>query len=203
MAAEYHDPHAFRYNLNAFIQALRNVTFILQAEKEKPDGFAKWYENARDRLKADDRLKRFVNARNLIVKRQMLESSSELKVGIFRGRRYKLGVGGDVIHYRSSHEILKTAQAFFVGNMIDEGHSALWEQLGVFREWRVQELGQGEVVSTCCEALSSIARLVEEANSIWGYDFNASFDEPNVADIQVLLESDVDPSLPMKWGWTS
>lgn len=36
MLQEYHAPFHFRFYLNAFIQALRNVTFMLQSEERKP-----------------------------------------------------------------------------------------------------------------------------------------------------------------------
>ena len=39
----YHAPTEFRFNLNAFIQALRNITFMLQSEENKPERFAEWY----------------------------------------------------------------------------------------------------------------------------------------------------------------
>lgn len=35
MARWYHEPEPFRYRLGAFIQAARNVTFMLQTEKKR------------------------------------------------------------------------------------------------------------------------------------------------------------------------
>jgi hypothetical protein len=37
--AHYHRPMLFLLHLNSFIQALRNITFELQAEKQKFPGF--------------------------------------------------------------------------------------------------------------------------------------------------------------------
>lgn len=201
MVSSYHDPHAFRYNLNAFIQALRNVTFMLQSEDGKPPGFEQWYKAKRREMASNPQLKRFVEARNLVVKKQMLAAKSTLRIGIFRGRRFKLGVGGDVDHFRSSHELLRAAQGFFTGFMIDEGHSSLDEQLGVQREWKVAAIGDGEVVGHCADALRALARLVEDAHLLWGTKFDASFELPDVAAQQVLLETDVAPELAKKWGW--
>ena len=39
MMNEYHDPIFFRFNLNAFLQALRSVTYVLQKEFSSRDGF--------------------------------------------------------------------------------------------------------------------------------------------------------------------
>ncbi len=43
MAHYYHEPEPFRYRLGAFIQAARNVTFMLQNEKMAFEDFS-WYE---------------------------------------------------------------------------------------------------------------------------------------------------------------
>jgi hypothetical protein len=201
MVENYHDPHAFRYNLNAFIQALRNITFMLQSEDPKPPGFKAWYEARRKEMASNAQLKRFVEARNLVVKQQMLAAKSTLRIGIFRGRRFKLGVGGEVDHFRDSRELLRAAQGFYTGFMIDEEHSALDEQLGVYREWKVPVLGDGEVVLHCEAALRAMARLIEDAHTLWGTTFDASFELPDVARHQVLLETDVAPDLASKWGW--
>ena len=41
-AESYEDPEEFRMQLNALIQALRNVTFVLQKEKLKIQDFDRW-----------------------------------------------------------------------------------------------------------------------------------------------------------------
>ena len=43
VGSRYQKPDAFTVTLNDLIQALRNVTFILQAEKSKIPDFDKWY----------------------------------------------------------------------------------------------------------------------------------------------------------------
>ena len=67
MADGYHDPHIFRYKLNAFIQALRNVTFMLQSEPRKPKGFKSWYAEKQKEMGKDSQLRQFVEARNFLV----------------------------------------------------------------------------------------------------------------------------------------
>jgi len=43
MARNYHEPEPFRYSLEAFVQAARNVTWVLQKEKRVFEDFS-WYE---------------------------------------------------------------------------------------------------------------------------------------------------------------
>jgi len=81
-AANYDDPIAFRANLNACIQALRNVTFVLQKEKSRIPDFDNWYFIWQDILKKDNILKWLVDARNIIVKEGDLETQSRVKAAI-------------------------------------------------------------------------------------------------------------------------
>src|SRR5438105_4921591 len=49
----YQEPDIFRANLNATIQALRNITFALQNEHQSIPGFKEWYSDWQSRLKMD------------------------------------------------------------------------------------------------------------------------------------------------------
>ena len=73
---QYQSPEGFRANLNACIQALRNVTFVLQKEKSLIDGFQDWYAPWQDRMRSDPILRWVVNSRNRIVKEGDLETLS-------------------------------------------------------------------------------------------------------------------------------
>src|SRR6266568_1567426 len=90
MLATYHIPDEFRFNLNAFIQALRNITFMLQSEENKPPDFEDWYGVKQQTMRSDDVLRRFVQARNIVVKQSSLAAKSTASSGVFRGRRLKL-----------------------------------------------------------------------------------------------------------------
>src|SRR5208337_3068875 len=59
----YHNPEAFRANLNATIEALRNVTFVLQNEKHVFLDFDKWYGRWQELLKTDPTAKWLNEAR--------------------------------------------------------------------------------------------------------------------------------------------
>lgn len=87
---QYQDPEAFRANLNAAIQALRNVTFILQSEKHEFSNFDDWYEPWQERLKANPILKWLKDARNTIVKQGELETNSTAVVKLVTWRDHVL-----------------------------------------------------------------------------------------------------------------
>src|SRR5690349_13674670 len=79
---EYFDPSGFRIALNGCIQTLRSVTFVLQKQKNKIDGFETWYQDWQKKLNADEVLKWSVQARNRIVKEGDLELHSILRVSV-------------------------------------------------------------------------------------------------------------------------
>lgn len=81
-AADYDNPDSFRANLNACIQALRNVTFVLQKEKSLIPNFNDWYGAWQDKLRKDNILSWLVEARNVIVKEGDLETQSRVRASI-------------------------------------------------------------------------------------------------------------------------
>ena len=81
---KYFDSVQFRVYLNSLIQALRNVTWILQSSKSIFLNFDPWYKQWQDKMRADSILKWLVDARNTIVKKGDLETYSKVKVSIVK-----------------------------------------------------------------------------------------------------------------------
>lgn len=81
-AEQYHVPSEFQFNLNAFIQALRNITFMLQSEPNRPESFASWYGSKQVEMRQNDLLRRFVEARNIVVKQSTLKARSTARSGV-------------------------------------------------------------------------------------------------------------------------
>jgi hypothetical protein len=201
MIENYHNPWEFQFNLNAFIQAFRNITFMLQAEPNKPEEFQVWYNSKQDEMKANSLLKKFVSARNIVVKQSSLSSKSKAQLGIFRGYELKLAIATEVHPFSDMKALLQNTREIMLGIFIDEEHSAIGEQLGVERSWIVEEIGDSEIVLLCNEALNYMGELVSQAKQLFGIDDNYEKINIDLASTQVLLESDLDPTLIEKWGW--
>lgn len=200
MMTEYHEPVPFRYNLNAFLQALRNVTFVLQKELSGRPRFREWYHERQVTMMQDPLLRKFVEGRNIVVKQRSLEINSSAMIGFFRWRTLKLAFDMDVpAHLSSKHLVQHVAP---LTDFIDEEHSALGEQYGVRREWKAPELGEGNVVTLCDLAWVKIGTVLSEAHDFAGWHSLPPIEHGHkVEDCNVLLEMDLDPSLPQKWGW--
>lgn len=202
MINNYHDADAFRFNMNAFIQALRNITFALQSEKRNIPDFDMWYEEKQTWMKGSVLLKNFVEGRNIVVKRGNLAIKSEAHIGLFRYRKHKLGMIIPVNPFQSSEQLLRVAEEHFVGFLIDEDHSDIGEQCGILRKWVAEDIGEDEVLQLCFEAWRMIGQLLTDAHNLLGMEFYVPTDcEKRPENYQVMLETDLDPSLVEKWGW--
>lgn len=205
MCEHYHMPRLFLTDLNASVQALRNITWKLQHEKSRIPDFARWYEEEQVAMRNDPLLVRFRDSRNTVVKQSGLEARSSFRSGLFRGRRMKLAVGLNLpLMTASADELARLRASSFAAHILGSDRSAIGEQLGVERTWIVEELGESEVVSLCTSVRNKLGDLVSRAHARSDSSFRC---EPLLCDdydrqrFQVLLETDINPSLSKKWGW--
>ena len=197
----YHSPQPFIHNLNAYIQTLRNITFMLQSELSHRTDFGAWYDAKRAEMRSLLPLKRMVEARNTVVKQSSLAAHSKISCGLFRGRRMKLSMTKEIKPFTDTRVIL-AATARFVGDIFLGGkHEQVGEQAGVERTWVVDEIGEHEVIGECITALNYMYVLVDEAHRLCGTESGLRLVGYDLPTFFVLLESDVDPTLPAKWGW--
>jgi len=89
--SQYQQPVHFQANLNAMIQALRNITFVTQSEKHAFKDFDSWYAPWQERMKAEPRLKWLRDARNTVVKQGELETCSTAIVRLVTWKDHLLG----------------------------------------------------------------------------------------------------------------
>lgn len=204
MAFSYHKPDEFRFNLDAFLQSLRSVTWMLQKDKTKIPNFHEWYADKQNEMIKNPCLKKVSDTRTTIVHKHSLRARSKVDVGLYRGRKQKLCISfNNIDPFLDSKTIFnKIVPQFAKIGFIDKEHSAIDEQLGIKREWYSDELGEDEILKTCYEAYLIICEIMREAHSILGYDLvPQAFPDGFVNNVYVLLESDFDPNLPKKWGW--
>jgi len=206
---EFHNPKPFMWNLNAFIQALRSITLILQSELGNTPNFGSWYSHWQKRMKQDDLLKRFVEGRNTVVHRGMLQHKSRVIAGLFRWHQLKMGFGEEIDINQSSASVLRhtlETDPFVYDLYITKEHSAIGEQIGIERTWIVEDFGEGDedVLILCHRAWSRISQVVSAAHEFAGAKLPPVDETSDVHDltrINIFLETDLDPTLPQKWGW--
>ncbi|GMU80421.1 MAG: hypothetical protein AMXMBFR47_02920 [Planctomycetota bacterium] len=202
-ADEYHMPITFRYNVNACLTALRSTRDYLPQEGKAISGFKPWWKEEKRKLEDDPILKLLTDARNVVVHRETLSPKSTASVGMFRGREFKLGLNVDLDPFEPSRSIFKRVVPLMTGVFVDNAHAAIGEELGIQRVWIADLLGDKEVIATLFDALSRVERGIIHVHNLAG-DASATpvIKPPRAGDYAVMLETDVDPGLPKKWGWT-
>lgn len=203
IAEYYHNEKLFRFYLNAFVQSLRNITFMLQNEKSSIPNFDEWYSKKQENMRSNPLLRNFVESRNYVVKQRMLKTKSKVEMGLFRGYKMKL-----VFPHEFDDPFINTIDIFskfedhFIDWFIGKEHGAIGEQFGVRRQWIVEDLGDEEVLSLCLKAYKEMEKIIYEAH----IKINRLFISPTIEigaleKVYVLLETDLDPTLTKKWGW--
>ena len=156
-----HHPDEFRWNLNAFLQACRSVLYLAKSDLGGRDGFDDWWKAANAELDRYAAVKRAIDSRNFVVHEGTLNQSSKVDAGLYRGRKMKLVLFGDPPNDWYSEALLRYSAFVWTGVFLDAEHSEYEMQFGVKREWRVAELGDGDVIARCDEAYDALRRFVE------------------------------------------
>ncbi|MGE5483620.1 MAG: hypothetical protein ACM3X4_01230 [Ignavibacteriales bacterium] len=149
----YHEPERFTANLNALVQALRNVTFRAQSLKSELPGFEAWYEPWQ-RYIANDPVMKWVNeARRTLVHKQGLQSKSIARVRLVNS--YLRPIASEL----SLPPLLSTAEiADIVSKSIPNGlaHDCILE---ITRRWVIDDLPGPEVLATLAVAFRILNAL--------------------------------------------
>jgi hypothetical protein len=197
MMVSYHDPDPFRWSLNAFVQALRSITFYIQKLLKHRDSFDAWYDAEQATMRADPLLRKFVLGRNTVVKQRNLYVESAATIGVYRYRKPRMGLKVNVPVYVSSRDLLKRAELL---NLLDAKRTAEGEEYGIEREWHVPELGEGNVLDRCDEAWILVTDVLERAHDFIGLSSpGPKLHRHQSSAVNLLTETDVHPGLAVHW----
>lgn len=82
LEAHYHQADLFRWHLNVFLKALKEVPQLVGMALQKEPGFAGWYKPARKQLTSDPLMAALSKNRDFVVHQGMLKLGSRGAVGI-------------------------------------------------------------------------------------------------------------------------
>lgn len=182
MARYYHEPEPFRYSLGAFLQAARNVTFMLQKEQHVYADFS-WYTEWRERAKKDPLLQWLHDARNEFVKQQALEPQSWMEMRCVGNPRLPLGYDEDmgpfvmrVNPFTCTHQYVRPELSWAK----DHSHEYV-------RHWEIATLPGRELLEACADIYDRLDDLVREAHERLGMPMT-SFKKPGSARVLPCME---------------
>ena len=167
-AENYSSPDLFRANLNATIQALRNVTFSLQYEKHVFDDFDTWYAPWQTRMRASSVLTWAKEARNRVVKQGELETASTATVRLLTWKDDEL-TSLAIAPETLSEELLDHLPILdlIAKASIPSGDlsSAVLE---LERQWNLPNFQNREVLNTLAAAYGLLSDLLVDAHTRLG-----------------------------------
>jgi hypothetical protein len=155
-AANYQDVDEFVINLNACIQAIRNVTFALQGQKSQIDDFDNWYSSWQEALKQDLIMRWCVEARNTIVKSSDLKMNSVAKVSVHTNYLLEAHMEVNVEPLESLDNIVPSVSSKIPPELSGEGF------LKVERQWKVDKLDEVELLSGIAHVATVLNNLVDD-----------------------------------------
>jgi hypothetical protein len=161
---QYHQPEFFHANLNATIQALRNVTFVLQAEKEAVTNFEEWYAPWQERLIANPLLRWLKDARNIVVKQGELETNSTAVVKLVTWRDHILTETIVPPNIPPSLILRNIPLLELINNNKVSPGDAKNAAVVIERCWRVPDLPDREILEALAEAYGVLSNLVLDAH---------------------------------------
>ena len=104
MEGNYHVPDLFRYSLNSFIRAIKEIPQILKMELQNHTDFKSRFKPLINSMRKDELMSLLELKRNFIVHRGMLEVLSSGSVGTTEGRIVKISTGFHVAPYESTED---------------------------------------------------------------------------------------------------
>jgi hypothetical protein len=155
--SDYQDLDEFLSSINALIQALRNLTFILQSNKDSIPGFDTWYIKKQEEMRKNELLSWLVDSRNRIVKQEDLKLKSVAKISIVNWNEQKL-LEFDINPLLRPMEILIFIPQEEIKKILKDSRDGA---LKIERKWVIDTLPNYETLNalaTCYLELKSIVK---------------------------------------------
>jgi hypothetical protein len=165
MLDTYNSPSGFMANLNATIEALRNVTFMLQKEKHVIPDFDKWYDEWREKMRADSVMTWLCKARTTLVHSSDLETKSTARATIhtnlpLASTLFELP---PLLPFPAACELIaRTIPEPFASNKGDL-------VLSIERRWIAHQLPEWELLEALAHVYGILSNIVKEAHERAGF----------------------------------
>jgi hypothetical protein len=157
--AAYAEPDDFVTKLNAVVQALRTVTFVLRKEFGNSAEFKSWYAPWEALMQADERMRWALQARNAIEKEGDLETHSIARVRVTGDWLTAPVVDLEVEATADSLEISRRLMVVGLPDRVRKEGT-----LEVERRWTLAELAGDELLDVLAHCYGVLARVVAAAH---------------------------------------
>jgi hypothetical protein len=163
---EYMEPEGFRLHLNSLVQALRNVTWLLQKQKAALPNFTDWYPKWQESVKGDPVMAWVVKARNRIVKEADLELNSTARLIVALDWVH----GGEKVFTVPPRWTPRDIAQMIVRKGVPPGLEEGESSLTIERRWVDRLLPDHELLNACAHAMGELTRVVQSAHDQFGVE---------------------------------
>lgn len=158
--SSYFSPPRFRVHLNALIQNLRTITWLLQNNKASIPDFDSWYSEWQDRMRSDQVMRWLVKARNKVEKQGDLEKNSVLRISIV------VAYTGQIYYDFVEKPSLKTIDLLRKIDLSRIPEDLLKDGLlKMERRWITRGLPGREILDALAYAYGFLADIVDDAHA--------------------------------------
>lgn len=167
----YHQAEPFRWHLNVFIKAIKEIAPLVRKALQNEDGFKEWFEPFGERLSTDPLLRKMYSNRDYIVHHGMLSLDSSGSLGITEGRGIKLGLRFPINPNEDSDDAMRAfigalaVNGDFLGFLAEDEDSLPC----VERYWRLPGIEE-DVVDACARAWLTLGETMAAVAEWCGVD---------------------------------
>jgi hypothetical protein len=173
MEDHYHKADRFRWSLNSFLRALKEVVQLVTMEVQQRPAVSAWLRAEKQALSQEPLISLLFKQRDVVVHKSMLKPASKGSLGFTRGRGLKIGLGlpidpladSELAILRYIHHAAKDTD--FLGILYTEEDGG-GEYTCVQREWRLEQAPDQELTSLAAHAWERVAKLTTDAASRLG-----------------------------------
>jgi hypothetical protein len=153
------DRDAFKYNLSAFLAAVRSVTLIMQTEYGGVPGFKKWWAEKQDTMRSDGAMRLLNEKRRMTVHVQPVRPHAKVNVSITEHITISDSASIVITHADGTVE-RQESEPEPKPSSVPPRTETTTEWL-----WYFDELPEKDIVVVCKEHISKLDALVEECES--------------------------------------
>jgi len=165
-AEAYQEPDLFNMKLNAVIQAVRNVTFIMQSELSKHPDFNGWYKKQREKLASEKFMVKLRDSRNYVVKQGDLKKKSIAKVRILTHKNNPI-----LTEVVSPTLTLPDLLEHYKGSV--QNPNPHWDVvLEIERNWIVNNFPEKEILLIIRDAYILLYKIIEDWHVKQGFNID-------------------------------
>lgn len=158
-------PNEFKSNLNAFISRGRSITWVIKKQYSNQPKFLVWYQEIEQRLREDELMRFFVNARNVSEKEQPLDPAHRTKF-------FNLSVAPK----EKDFAITSEGEAVWIQKVPDQrekiSHASEFDHLTIKEYYFVnpqppKRYSNLQVIDLCKIYLDELSRICADADSLF------------------------------------